>query len=96
MSPRMLGAAAIITRSFARLAETNLKKQGVLPFSFEDLDDYDRIKVDDRVSIVGLDNLAPGQPVQCVLKHADGTEDTVNLRHSMNQPQIEWKLQEGA
>ena len=106
MSPRMLGAAAIITRSFARLAETNLKKQGVLPFTFEDSDDYDRIKVDDRVSIVGLDRLAPGQPVQCVLKHADGSEDTVNLRHSLNEPQIEWfkaggamnymKLQEGA
>ena len=105
MSPRMLGAAAIITRSFARLAETNLKKQGVLPFTFEDTDDYDRIKVDDRISIVGLDRLTPGQPVQCVLKHADGTEDTVNLRHSLNQPQIEWfkaggamnymKLQEG-
>ncbi len=90
MSPRMLGAAAIITRSFARIHESNLKKQGLLPFTFEDPDDYDRVQVDDRVSIVGLDKLTPGQPVQCVLKHADGSEETVNLRHTLNETQIEW------
>ena len=75
MSPRMLGAAAIIARSFARLAEGNLKKQGVLPLTFEDPGDYDRIQADDRMSLVGLNGLAPGQPVQCILKHAEGEEE---------------------
>ena len=107
MSPRMLGAAAIITRSFARIHESNLKKQGLLPLTFEDADDYDRIKEDDRVSLLGLGSLSPGRPVQCIIKHADGSEDTLNLRHTMNQNQIEWfkagsamnymkKLEEGA
>ena len=90
MSPRLLGAAAIITRSFARIHEANLKKQGLLPLTFEDPGDYDRVQEDDRVSIVGLSELAPGTTVQCILKHADGTEDTVNLRHTLNEGQIEW------
>ena len=90
MSPRMLGAAAIITRSFARIHESNLKKQGLLPLTFEDVDDYDRILEDDRISLMGLNELAPGAPVRCVVKHADGSEDTLNLRHTLNQPQIEW------
>jgi len=90
MSPRMLGAAAIIARSFARLAEGNLKKQGVLPLTFEDPGDYDRIQADDRMSLVGLTDLAPGQPVQCILKHAEGEDETINLRHTMNEGQIAW------
>ena len=90
MSPRMLGAAAIIARSFARLAEGNLKKQGLLPLTFEDPDDYDRILVDDRVSLLGLSELAPGRPVRCILKHAEGAEETINLRHTMNEGQIAW------
>ncbi len=90
MSPRMLGAAAIIARSFARLAEGNLKKQGVLPLTFEDPADYERILVDDRMSLVGLSELAPGRPVQCILKHAEGDEETINLRHTMNEGQISW------
>ena len=90
MSPRMLGAAAIITRSFARIHESNLKKQGLLPLTFEDAGDYDRIQADDRVSLLGLDQLAPGTPVTCVLKHADGNEETINLRHTLNQGQIDW------
>ena len=90
MSPRMLGAAAVITRSFARIHESNLKKQGLLPLTFEDSGDYDRILEDDRISLVGLNELAPGVPVRCVVKHADGTEETLNLRHTLNQPQIEW------
>ena len=90
MSPRMLGAAAVITRSFARIHESNLKKQGLLPLTFEDPDDYDRVQADDRISLLGLNELSPGTPVQCIVKHADGTEETLNLRHTLNQPQIEW------
>ena len=90
MSPRMLGAAAIITRSFARIHEGNLKKQGLLPLTFEDPDDYDRIREDDRLSLVELRDLAPGRAVSCVVKHADGTEETINLRHTLNPGQIHW------
>ena len=90
MSPRMLGAAAIITRSFARIHESNLKKQGVLPLTFEDPEDYERIQADDRVTLLGLNDLTPGRPVQCLLKHGDGSEETVQLRHTMNAGQIAW------
>ena len=90
MSPRMLGAAAVITRSFARIHESNLKKQGVLPLTFEDPEDYERIQADDRVSLLGLNDLTPGRPVQCLLKHGDGSEETVQLRHTMNAGQIAW------
>jgi aconitate hydratase len=90
MSPRLLGAAAIITRSFARIHESNLKKQGLLPLTFEDPSHYDRIRDDDRISLLGLGGLAPGTPVNCVIKHADGTQETLNLGHTMNQGQIEW------
>ena len=90
MSPRMLGAAAIITRSFARIHESNLKKQGVLPLTFEDPEDYERIQADDRVTLLGLNDLAPGRPVPCLLKHGDGSEETVQLRHTMNAGQIAW------
>ena len=90
MSPRMLGAAAVITRSFARIHEANLKKQGVLPLTFEDPGDYDRIRADDRLSIIGLSDLTPGQPLVCVLSHDDGEEERINLRHTMNPGQIDW------
>ncbi|HCL25447.1 MAG TPA: aconitate hydratase, partial [Dehalococcoidia bacterium] len=90
MSPRMLGAAAVVTRSFARIHEANLKKQGILPLTFEDPADYDRIRADDRISLIGLANLTPGQPVVCVVAHDDGEEERINLRHTMNPGQIEW------
>ena len=90
LSPRMLGAAAIITRSFARIHESNLKKQGLLPLTFEDPADWDRVLEDDRMSLVGLNELAPDVPVRAILKHADGSEETLNLRHTLNQTQIEW------
>ena len=90
MSPRMLGAAAVITRSFARIHEANLKKQGVLPLTFEDPGDYDRIRADDRLSIIGLNNQTPGQPLVCVVSHDDGEEERINLRHTMNPGQIDW------
>ncbi len=90
MSPRLLGASAIIVRSFARIHESNLKKQGLLALAFQDPADYDRVRETDRVSLVGLKDLAPGKPVTCHLHHADGTSETVQLRHTFNLPQIEW------
>jgi aconitate hydratase len=90
MSPRYLGAAAIIVRSFARIHETNLKKQGVLPLTFADPADYDRVRKDDRISILGLRDLAPGKDVEAVLHHADGTQERLRLKHSLTAEQIEW------
>lgn len=90
MSPRFLGAAAVITRSFARIHETNLKKQGVLPFTFANPSDYDKVKETDRISIMGLGNLAPRKPVTAILHHADGKEETLSLNHSLTEDQIAW------
>ena len=90
MSPRLLGAAAIIVKSFARIHEANLKKQGLLPFTFEDPRDYDRIQEDDHISLLGLNELGPGRPVTCRLRHADGKEETISLKHTLNQAQVRW------
>jgi aconitate hydratase len=90
MTPRYLGAAAIIVRSFARIHESNLKKQGVLPLTFADPADYDRVRETDRVSITGLGSLAPGIELTAVLHHDDRAEERVTLRHSMNAEQIKW------
>ncbi len=90
MEPRFLGGKAIIVKSFARIHETNLKKQGMLPLTFANPSDYDKIQEDDRVSIVGLKNLAPGKQVKMILKHKDGSEDEIMLNHTMNDAQIEW------
>ncbi len=90
MSPRLLGAAAVIVRSFARIHETNLKKQGVLPLRFEDPADYDRVQETDRVSITGLAQLAPGRALRAVLHHADGKQDEVSVLHTMSEDQIAW------
>ena len=90
MSPRLLGAAAVIVRSFARIHESNLKKQGVLPLTFCDPADYDKVQQADRISITGLAALAPGVEVTVVLHHDDGTEDSIRTRHSFNKEQIEW------
>ncbi len=90
LSPRLLGGAAVIARSFARIHETNLKKQGLLALTFTDPADYDRIREDDRVSLVGLRELAPGEPVTCVVHHSDGTEETLSLDHSFGESQIAW------
>ena len=90
MEPRHLGGRAIIVRSFARIHETNLKKQGMLPLTFADPKDYDKIQEDDRVSIVGLKELAPGKPVKMIAKHKDGSQDEIMLNHTMNETQIEW------
>ncbi|KAI6215448.1 Aconitate hydratase, mitochondrial [Aphelenchoides besseyi] len=90
LEPRHLGGRAIIVKSFARIHETNLKKQGMLPLTFSNASDYDKVRPDDRVSIVGLDNFAPGKPLKCVLKHSDGSKDEFELLHTFNEQQIEW------
>jgi aconitate hydratase len=90
LSPRLLGGAAIIVRSFARIHESNLKKQGLLALTFQDPADYDRVREDDRISLVGLAAMAPGQPVDCVIKHADGTTETLKLNHTFSASQLEW------
>ena len=90
MSPRLLGAAVVIVRSFARIHESNLKKQGVLPLTFEDPADYDRVLETDRLSIVGLSDLVPGGKVRVILHHEDGKRDEVETLHTLNADQIAW------
>jgi len=90
LEPRHLGGRAVIVRSFARIHETNLKKQGLLPLTFSDPADYDKIQPDDNISIVGLETFTPGTPLSAVLKHSDGSSETISLNHTFNQGQIEW------
>jgi aconitate hydratase len=90
LSPRLLGGCAVIARSFARIHESNLKKQGLLALTFQDPADYDRVRADDRLSLVGLEEMAPGQPVECRIKHADGTTETLKLDHTFSASQLEW------
>ncbi|GIW40459.1 MAG: aconitate hydratase [Candidatus Binatia bacterium] len=90
MEPRYLGCKAVLARSFARIHETNLKKQGILTLRFSDPGDYDKVREDDRVSIRGLAALAPGRAVEVVLHHSDGTEETISCTHSYSQEQIRW------
>jgi aconitate hydratase A / 2-methylisocitrate dehydratase len=88
--PRLLGGAAVIARSFARIHESNLKKQGLLALTFSDPAHYDHIREDDRISLVGLSDLTPGKPVTCMVQHADGTLETLSLNHSYAASQIAW------
>ena len=90
MEPRYMGCKAVIVRSFARIHEANLKKQGVLALTFADLADYDRVRADDTVDITGLAELAPGRPVKVVLHHADGSTDEVTTTHTMSEEHIAW------
>ena len=90
MEPRHLGCAAVIVRSFARIHETNLKKQGILPLTFADPADYDKVMEDDKVSITGLAELAPGKPLTITLDHADGTSVSFPAEHTMTEEQITW------
>jgi aconitate hydratase len=90
LSPRLLGGAAVIARSFARIHESNLKKQGLLALTFSNPDDYEKVQQDDRVSLVGLHDFAAGKPVKCILRHADGTTEELQLIHSFGTSQIEW------
>lgn len=90
LEPRHLGGSAIIVKSFARIHETNLKKQGVLPLTFDNPADYDKIRPDDRISIIGLTSFAPGKPLSCLVKHKDGSTDKFQLNHTFNEGQISW------
>jgi aconitate hydratase len=90
LSPRLLGGAAVIARSFARIHESNLKKQGLLALTFRDPADYDRILAGDRISLVGLARLEAGRPVACIVKHADGRSETLSLAHSYSASQLQW------
>ena len=90
MEPRHLGVRAVLVKSFARIHETNLKKQGMLALTFNDKADYDKFQEDDNIDIIGLTEFAPGQPLTLVLNHADGSSDSVIVNHTYNQQQIEW------
>jgi aconitate hydratase len=96
MEPRHLGVRVVMTKSFARIHETNLKKQGMLALTFADKADYDKIQEDDSIDIIGLTNFAPGTPLTVVLTHKDGTTDTIHANHTYNQQQIEWFKAGGA
>ena len=90
MSPRLLGCKTVIVRSFARIHETNLKKQGIIPLTFSDPDDYDKVLEADTISVTGLSDLKPGQPVRAVINHFEGGEEDIELTHTMSEEQIEW------
>jgi aconitate hydratase len=90
MSPRFLGCKVVIVRSFARIHETNLKKQGILAFTFNNPVDYDKIQEKDRVSFINLNKLAPEQLVNALIEHEDGTKDQIQLKHTMTEEQIGW------
>ena len=90
MEPRHLGVRVVLVKSFARIHETNLKKQGVLGLTFADPADYDKVQEDDTIETVDLDQMAPGKPVTLKFIHADGSEDLVKAKHTYNENQIEW------
>jgi aconitate hydratase len=90
MTPRYLGCCAVIAKSFARIHETNLKKQGILALTFVDPADYDKILEDDRLSILDLKNFQEGKYLRCIIHHSNTTNDEFMLSHSYNSSQIEW------
>jgi len=90
MEPRHLGVRAIIVRSFARIHETNLKKQGMLALTFANKEDYDKVLEDDTIDILGLKEFTPGQSLTVVLNHNDGSKDEITVNHTYNEQQIEW------
>lgn len=96
MEPRHLGVRAVLVKSFARIHETNLKKQGMLALTFDNKADYDKILEDDTIDIEGLMTMAPGKKIQLVLNHADGSSETIQVNHSYNAQQIEWFKAGGA
>ena len=90
LSPRLLGGAAVIARSFARIHESNLKKQGILALTFENSDDYEKILESDSISIVGLNNFSEGKPIKCIIHHSDDSLEEICVTHSFSSNQIEW------
>src|SRR4029078_3362315 len=96
MEPRHLGVRAILVRSFARIHETNLKKQGMLALTFANKEDYDKVLEDDTIDILGLPNFAEGNRLTVALHQIDGTTDAILVNHTYNAPQIEWFRAGGA
>ncbi len=96
MEPRHLGVRAVLVKSFARIHETNLKKQGMLALTFDNKADYDKIQENDNIDILGLTEFAPGKSLSLVLNHEDGSSDTITVNHSYNEQQIEWFKAGGA
>ncbi len=96
MEPRHLGVRAVLVKSFARIHETNLKKQGMLALTFVDKEDYNKIQEDDKIDINGLISFAPGKSLELVLTHKDGSSDTILVNHTYNEQQIEWFKAGGA
>jgi aconitate hydratase len=96
MEPRHLGVRVILVRSFARIHETNLKKQGMLALTFANPADYDKIQEDDLFDVLGLTEFAPGKPLTIALHHTDGSSDTFAVNHTYNEQQIEWFKAGGA
>jgi aconitate hydratase len=90
MEPRHLGVRAILVKSFARIHETNLKKQGMLALTFANKDDYNKIQEDDSIDINGLTTFSPDKPLTLTLNHKDGSKDTITVNHSYNANQILW------
>ena len=90
MEPRFLNVKVILAKSFARIHETNLKKQGMLALTFADKDDYKKVREEDKISIVGLKEFAPGKPLTAILYHADGTEESFAVNHTYHELQIKW------
>ena len=96
MEPRHLGVRAVLVKSFARIHETNLKKQGMLALTFNNKEDYNLLQEDDRIDIIGLESFAANQPLQIVLHHSDGSNQTIQVNHTYNDQQIEWFKAGGA
>jgi 3-isopropylmalate dehydratase small subunit len=96
MSPRFLGCAAVIVRSFARIHETNLKKQGILPLTFSDPGDWEKIREGDTIALEYLQELDPVRSINALIKHTDGSQEVITLSHTMNLEQIGWFYAGGA
>ena len=90
MEPRFLGCRLVIAKSFARIAETNLKKQGLLPLRFQNPDDYKKLLEDDRIALLGVERLVPGKPVALQLTHRDASKETIFTEHSLTEEEIQW------
>ena len=96
MEPRHLGVRVVLVKSFARIHETNLKKQGMLALTFANKEDYDKIREDDNIDVNGLTSFTPGKPLELVLHHSDGSSETITANHSYNEQQIQWFKEGGA
>jgi aconitate hydratase len=96
MEPRFLNAAVVLTKSFARIHETNLKKQGMLAVTFVNKADYDKVQEDDTISVTGLVSFAPGKCLTLTLEHKNGSTESFEVQHSYNEAQIAWFKAGGA